>query len=239
MKPHALVVASVAAIMPSAALAQAYRCSVPATIERPRPDGPSAREPRRVVPTRGYTLALTWNPQYCRDNAARGGARFQCGAGNGFGFTLHGLWPDGDGVNRWPQYCRAAPLLSERVIRANLCTTPSVQLLQHEYAKHGTCMGLTPANYFRRASSLYGRLRYPDMQALSRRRGLTTAQFAQAFARANLGTTPAMMRITADRDGWLEEVWLCLDTRFAARVCSAHQRGRAGNLPLRIWRGGR
>jgi ribonuclease T2 len=230
---------AVAAVAPLPALAQAYRCSVPGEIARPRPDGPTTQQPRRVVPTRGYTLALTWNPQYCRENGDRQSARFQCGADNRFGFTLHGLWPDGDGVNRWPQYCSAAPLLSEQVIRRNLCATPSAQLLQHEYAKHGTCMNVTPAAYFNQASGLYGRVRYPDMEALSRRRGLTVGAFAQAFARVNRGLTPDMFRVTANRQGWLDEVWLCLDTRLRRTRCPAHQRSASANTPLKIWRGRR
>ncbi|WP_448501943.1 ribonuclease T2 [Sphingomonas sp.] len=236
MRPIAFLAAALALVAGSPAMAQAYRCSLPETLPRPRADGPSVREPRRDLPTASYTLALTWNPAYCRTGSGRADARFQCGGGNHFGFTLHGLWPDGAG-REWPQYCRPAPLLSERVIRRNLCTTPSVQLLQHEYAKHGTCMGISPAAYFNRASSLYARVRYPDMNALAARRGLTTGEFAQAFARANPGLTPAMFRITADREGWLEEVWLCLDLRFRYRQCPTHQRGRAASAGLRIRRG--
>jgi ribonuclease T2 len=223
---------------PAVASAQAYRCAVPADLPRPRPDLPSQSQPRRVLPIGGYTLAITWAPEYCRSHSRDGSARFQCGAGNRFGFTLHGLWPDGEGAT-WPQYCRAAPLLSADVLRRNLCATPSVQLLQHEYAKHGTCMGISPTQYFARSTRLYGRLRYPDMDALSRRSRLTAGAFAAAFARANPGISANMMRITATRQGWLDEVWLCLNTRFAFQACPAHQGGLAPTAPLKIWRGGR
>jgi len=92
----------------------------------------------------------------------------QCG-GNRFGIRLHGLWPDGEGKD-WPQYCAATDIVPRQVIAANLCSTPSAQLLQHEWAKHGTCMpGETPASFFRRSTGMYARLRYPDMNALSRR----------------------------------------------------------------------
>jgi ribonuclease T2 len=229
-------IAALALVTPVAAHAQAYRCAVPAELPRPRAEGPTQREPKRVLPTASYTLAISWNPQYCRTSGDRPGSKFQCESGNGFGFTLHGLWPDGKG-REWPQYCRPAPVLSDQVIRRNLCATPSAQLLQHEYAKHGTCMGISPTAYFERSTRLYGRLRYPDMNALSRRRGLTVGQFAQAFARANPGLTPAMFRVTTTRDGWLDEVWLCLDTRFAYRACPAHQGGAPVNRSVRIWRG--
>ncbi|UIJ46603.1 ribonuclease T [Sphingomonas cannabina] len=232
-----LALAAAALLTPVAASAQAYRCAVPGDLPRPRADGPDTREPKRVVPIGGYTLAITWAAQHCHDNAREASARFQCASGNRFGFTLHGLWPDGTG-RQWPQYCRPAPLLGEEVLRRNLCATPSVQLLQHEYAKHGTCMGLPPAQYFARSTGLYGRLRYPDMNALSRRPNLTAGQFATAFARANPGLRANMMRITANRQGWLEEVWLCLDKRFAFAACPAHQGGLKPSARLKIWRGG-
>ena len=198
------------AMVPGVASAQAYQCTAPdASMMTVRPDLPSEREPQRLLPIGHYTLAISWSPQHCRqpDRAAR--SRFQCGGANRFGFVLHGLWPDGIG-KEWPQYCKATPLLAERTIRANICSTPSAQLLQHEWAKHGTCMaGYTPDRYFARSTAMYGRLRFPDMDALSRQT-LTAGALAEAIARANPGMTPDMMRITATRQGWLDEVWLCL-----------------------------
>ncbi len=229
---------ALAAMLPTVATAQAYRCAVPADIPTPRADGPSTSQPRRVLPIGGYTLAITWAAQYCRDNAREASAAFQCGSGNRFGFTLHGLWPDGTG-RAWPQYCSPAPILSKVEIRKNLCATPSAQLLQHEYAKHGTCMGVPPAQYFARATGLFARLRMPDMNALSRRPNLTAAQFAAAFARANRGIAPNMLRVTANRRGWLDEVWLCMNTRFAFTACPASKGGLKPNARLKIWRGAR
>lgn len=233
-----LGLALAAVVAAPVAHAQAYRCAVPAAIPTPRADGPTTREPKRVVPIGGYTLALTWAPQYCRTNSRDAGAKFQCGVGNRFGFTLHGLWPDGKG-REWPQYCKPAAILSPDVIRRNLCATPSAQLLQHEYAKHGTCMGVAPAQYFARATKLYGDVRYPDMDGLSRRATLTAGQFAAAFARANRGMTPAMLRVTSTRQGWLDEVWICLNQRFAPVACPSHQKGVAASRRLKIWRGAR
>lgn len=231
-----LAFAALALLAPAVAAAQAYRCAIPGALPRPQFDGPDARQPKRVLPIGGYTLAVSWAPQYCNRNGSEVAARFQCGSGNRFGFTLHGLWPDGEGKD-WPQYCTSAPLLSEDVLRRNLCATPSVQLLQHEYAKHGTCMGVPPTQYFARATALYGRVRYPDMNGLSRRRGLTAGAVAAAVARANRGMAANMMRITANRAGWLEEIWICLDKRFAYARCPAHQGGLASSARVKIWRG--
>ena len=96
--------------------------------------------------------------------------------------------------------------------------------------------GYTPERYFAQSTGLYAKLRYPDMNALSRR-PLTAGKLAQAVADANPGVTADMMRITANRRGWLDEIWLCLDKTFRYQRCPAHQGGLAPNASVKIWRG--
>lgn len=227
----ALIVAAV----PSVAAAQAQRCARPDDALRPVPDLPSTDQPRRVVPIGGYTLAITWSPQFCREKAVSAAAQVQCAGGAKFGFSLHGLWPDGTG-NVWPQYCKSTHLLSPAAVAGMLCATPSVQLVQHEWAKHGTCTGMTSAAYFAKSRGLYAALRYPAMNQLWRR-PLTVGQFRAAFAAANAALPASSIRVTA-RGGWLEEVWICLDTRFSYTPCRIKSGGAASNVHLRIWRGG-
>jgi len=50
---------------------------------------------------------------------------------------------------------------------------------------------------------------------------LTESQFAQAFAAANPGLEPDSIRLNLDKQGWLQEVWLCLDTSFQSMHCAA------------------
>ena len=233
---RATAIALAALTVPSLASAQALQCAAPSSLPMGRPDLPSDKEPTRIVPIGSYTLAITWTPHYCREHADDTSARFQCGSGNRFGFTLHGLWPDGIG-KEWPQYCKSTALLPEPVIRGMLCSTPSAQLVQHEWAKHGTCMaGSSPAQYFARSSAMYAKLRFADMDALSRQ-PLTAGKFADAMAAANPGLRADMMRVTADRRGWLDEVWICLDKRFAYTRCAPHSGGLEANATVKIWRG--
>lgn len=236
MKLHLSFAAAMLVSLPGVANAQALICTPSANPPRPNPELPTADQPQRVLPIGGYTLAITWGPQFCRNGGFTPSARFQCGSGNRFGFTLHGLWPDGVGKD-WPQYCTATDLVPPAVIKGMLCTTPSAQLIQHEWAKHGTCMGTTPAAYFARSSAMYAKLRYPDMDALSRR-SLTVGQFAAAFAASNPGIPASAIRVTA-KSGWLDELWLCLDRRFAYERCKPHTGGLPGNARLKIWRGRR
>jgi ribonuclease T2 len=224
-------------MLPGVASAQALVCTPPATPPRPVADLPDAGQPKRVLPIGGYTLAITWAPEYCRKGGFSPAARFECGSGNRFGFSLHGLWPDGVGKD-WPQYCKATPILPPAVIKGMMCSTPSAQLIQHEWAKHGTCTGLVPSAYFGRSNGLYSKLRYPDMDALSRG-PLTVGKFQAAFAAANPGISANAIRVTAKRGGWLDELWLCLDTRLNYQRCRAGTGGLPSNATLKIWRGHR
>jgi ribonuclease T2 len=233
----AALTGAISAQVPAQAHAQALSCAVPREVPRPSPDLPDDRQPVRRLPIGSYTLAISWSPEYCRTARDRAASRFQCGGGSRFGFTLHGLWPDGVG-KEWPQYCRPTAILPRATIRRNLCATPSAQLLQHEWAKHGTCMaGSTADRYFARSTAMYRALRFPDMDALSRRPALTVGALAEEVARANPGMRASMMRVTTTRQGWLDEIWLCADTRFRYRACPAHQGGAASSERLRIWRG--
>ncbi len=217
------------------AFAQAVSCIAPSVLPRPRFDGPSKNEPARRIPTASYTLAISWSPQSCRSPGP--GDALRCGGKLGaFGFTLHGLWPDGAG-KIWPQYCRAAAILPRAIIRQNICVTPSPDLIQHEWAKHGTCMGRDPSAYFAKSRALYQALRYPDMKALSRRRNLTIGGFVDALVAVNPAVPARAVRVTTTKDGWLDELWLCLDKRFRYKTCKANQDGGSpSGRKLRIWR---
>lgn len=232
-----LKITAIAAMLgASPAFAQAMSCVPPKNISRPRPDLPSVDQPSRVLPIGSYTLAITWSPGFCRANGTDPDNKFQCGGNARFGFTLHGLWPDGVG-KEWPQYCTKTQLLPDAVIRKNLCATPSAQLIQHEWAKHGTCMPGTPADYFGKARRLYDALRYPDMAALSRQ-PLTVAQFKAHLARKNPGIPATAMRVTLTRQNWLDEVWLCLDIRLRYARCRPNSGGAPDAALVKIWRGG-
>jgi ribonuclease T2 len=233
-----LIAGALALALPGLASAQALSCAADPNPPRPHPELPSAAEPQRTLPIGGYTLAITWAPEYCHDKGSVPGATFECGGGSRFGFALHGLWPDGIGKD-WPQYCRSTPLLPPALIRQHLCATPSAQLLQHEWAKHGTCMARDPASYFARSTGLYAGLHYPDSNALSRDPALTVGKFADAFAAANPGMRADMVRVTVNPHGWLDELWLCLDTSFRYTRCRPGTGGAPREAALKIWRGSR
>lgn len=220
---------------PEAALVQeqAQSCQAPTDFAMPRVERANLDQVRRTAVTR-YTLALSWSPGFCAQRGDDADNSMQCsGAPGQFGFILHGLWPETDGRD-WPQYCAPTRAISRETLRAHLCMTPSPQLLQHEWARHGSCMAATPEAYFDEAERQYGRVRLPDMAALSSKPRLNAGDVRSAFISANLGLSRSMIAVRAGRGGWLEEVHLCLDRRFAWAACPVRDRGAGDGARLRV-----
>jgi len=187
------------------------------------------------MPVTGYTLALSWSPEFCR--TAGDTSSFQCSGRNGrFGLVLHGLWPEG-GNGRWPQWCPALRRPSPDMIRQNLCMTPSARLLAHEWAKHGACMVRKPETYFKVSRILWDSLTLPDLDRLSRREGLNAGMIREAFAAAFPALKPEMVGLRLNDRGWLSEVRLCYGKDFRPARCTASQFGPRDSAPANIWRG--
>jgi ribonuclease T2 len=207
------------------------RCRVPKRL-------PAAQSMRvspdqvRAIPVTDYSLALSWSPQYCRTRGTTD--HLQCGADTDFGFILHGLWPEGEGQS-WPQYCRPVGPIPADVSRRAFCATPSVDLQQHEWAKHGSCMTESPAAYFEAGTALFNALKWPDMDRLSRSR-TNVSGLTFAFVAANPGLRQDMIRVALSNAGWLEELRICLDTDFRPTRCPRDAPGAREREQVKIWR---
>ena len=217
------------------ALGQAYQCRIPqGAISLPAitRDGPV-----RETPVTGYTLALTWTPEFCRTRADNPRHARQCsGRGGRFGFTVHGLWPEGRGA-LWPQWCPTSRRPSQQAVRESLCTTPDTQLIAHEWARHGACMVRNPDSYMRITRILWRSLRLPDYDRLSRDDDLTAGAIRAAFADANRYWEPEHVGLVVNERGWLTEMRLCYGRDFMPARCDRRRFGPADEVPVRIWRG--
>lgn len=221
--------------MPAIAQAQAYQCRVPqGVVQVPRIESDGPARPMAVT---GYTLALSWSPEYCRGRGQRPADRMQCSGRNGrFGFIVHGLWPEG-GAGRWPQWCANPRQPSSGAVRPNLCITPSARLLAHEWAKHGSCMVKKPETYFKVSRILWNSLRIPDFDRLSHRKGLTAGLIRKNFADANPGLEPEHIGLELNRKGWLKELKVCYGKGFMPARCGRSHFGPRANTSAKIWRG--
>jgi ribonuclease T2 len=214
--------------------AQAFQCSTPRGpihVPQVQRDGPV-----RLVPITGYTLSLSWSPEYCRYRQDRVADRRQCsGTAGRFGFIVHGLWPEGR--ETWPQWCPAKRPLNTRELARNMCITPSAALLAHEWAKHGACMVRRPESYFKVTRILWNSLRWPDFDRLSRNDALTAGDVRKAFAEANAYWEPEHVGLVINERGWLVEMRLCYGRDFRPATCDARRFGPRDSAQVKIWRG--
>lgn len=180
-----------------------------------------------------YVLALSWSPAYCTLNRDRADPQ-QCGADQSFRFIVHGLWPQHE--RGWPDFC---PLPrgnqpSRQEVQSMLGIMPSRGLVQHQWRKHGTCSGLSPANYFDLTRQAFDKIRIPDIFTNSGQSGRISPQGAEAaFAAANPGLAPEGMAISCNR-GLLTEVRICLTKDLEFRNCPAVDRSGCRSPDLEL-----
>jgi len=213
--------------------AQAYQCRAPQVTSVPKitPDGP-----RRVMPITGYTLALSWSPEFCKPRKGDRTHAVQCSGKHGsFGLVVHGLWPESG--SSWPQWCDAGAALTPAQVRASMCMMPSARLVARQWAKHGSCMAARPANYLKVTRILWDSLRIPDYDRISREDALTAGRIRAAFADANPGIPESAIGVKLNEGGWLEEVRLCYAKSFRPVRCPAASWGTKDGAAAKIWRG--
>ncbi|KLI65222.1 ribonuclease T2 family protein [Aurantiacibacter marinus] len=222
-------------LVPAAAQAQAYQCRLPQSpvaVPGIQPDGPV-----RQTRVTGYTLALSWSPEFCRfrDDEARH-AR-QCSGREGrFAFIVHGLWPEGPG-GRYPQWCPARDTPTQSEMRGALCMSPDTRLVARQWAKHGSCMTSDAGAYLRITQILWNSLRWPDFDRVSRRTGLTAGDVREVFADANPYWDAEDVGLVVNDRGWLREMRLCYGADFMPVACDARRFGPDDDEDVRIWRG--
>jgi ribonuclease T2 len=164
-----------------------------------------------------YVLSLGWSPTWC---ALTGDERRdpQCDAGTGFGFTLHGLWPQYEAG--WPAYCRTVerdPTRGETAVMADIMG--GAGLAFHEWKKHGRCSGLSASDYYALSRQAYDAVKLPDiLRGLSKDIQLPASVVEDAFLEVNPNLAREMITITCE-DGMIDEVRLCLDRDLSPRRC--------------------
>ncbi len=173
-----------------------------------------------------FTLSLSWSPTYCGTPAGAGDHQ-QCSPGRRYAFVVHGLWPQYD--RGWPESCPSAETwVSEEVIDSMLDIMPSKKLIIHEWKKHGTCSGVSMADYFRATRLLFQRVRIPA-RYLSPTATVTTTpeQLVTDFVKTNRNLTADMISVQCgnalDR-ARLSELRICLDRRGNFSQCGENER---------------
>jgi ribonuclease T2 len=166
-----------------------------------------------------YVLALSWSANWCAlAGDARGDA--QCGAGRGLDFVVHGLWPQYEAG--YPAYCRTGerdPSRKESEAMADVMGGSGAAWYQ--WKKHGRCAGLAAQAYFALLRQADARVMVPEVFTRLRQDVRLPASVVEdAFLDANPGLARDMVTVTC-RDGYVQEVRLCLTRALAFRACGA------------------
>ena len=170
-----------------------------------------------------YQLVLSWSPTHCENNS-RGRNDTQCGPRRArpYAFVLHGLWPQYE--RGYPEYCRTRqrPFVPNPVIDSMMAIMPSRGLIIHQYKKHGTCSGYTPADYFKASRLLYQCVAIPQRYRQPKAAQFVTPQeLTREFLTANPDLRPGMLNVVCrrGRGNQLREVRICFDRKGRFRQC--------------------
>lgn len=169
-----------------------------------------------------YVLALSWTPSWCAiEGDARGSE--QCAPGQGYGFTLHGLWPQYE--TGWPSFCPSVERPPSRRQTGDMVDIMgSSGLAWHQWRKHGVCTGLGARDYFALSRLAYERVTRPALlRQTEQAYRLPASVIEGAFLEENADLAPDMLTVTC-RDGRIQEVRICLTRELEPRQCGADVR---------------
>lgn len=178
-----------------------------------------ANEPSqtRAAPVGGvfdyYVLSLSWSPTFCLTHQSDP----QC-SGKGYGFVLHGLWPQ-YASGGWPQFCSAGVPLNAGEREKGLTLFPTGKLLEHEWSKHGTCSGLGAMGYLEVTDRAVGAVEIPaQLQPFNASHYFKAEEVVRLFRQSNPGIGPDGVAVIC-RGPQLSEVRVCMDKDLAFTSC--------------------
>jgi ribonuclease T2 len=173
-----------------------------------------------------YVLALSWSPSYCAREAGQNDHQ-QCAPGRRFAFVVHGLWPQY--AKGWPEFCKTRESwVPQELIDGMLDVMPSKKLIIHEWKKHGTCSGLSQAEYFNSARRIFGALKIPA-RYLSPQAPvtITPGQLVTDFVKSNKALTADMLSVqcgNAKGQARLSELFVCVNKAGSFTACGTNEK---------------
>lgn len=163
-----------------------------------------------------YVLSLSWSPTYCATEGA-GERSIQCS--RPYAFMVHGLWPQYE--RGYPEFCRTreSDRVPDRLAQQYLDIIPSPGLIGHQWRKHGSCTGLSQAEYLALGRKAKNAVRIPDEFVLPARPiVISPREVEQKFIAVNQGLRPDAISVACDRRH-LTEVRICLSKDLQFTRC--------------------
>ncbi len=164
-----------------------------------------------------YMLVLSYAPDFCAQSSGDKDPR-ECGAGRKVGFVVHGMWPQGE-TTRGPENCGNASPVASSIVQTMLHYIPTESLIQHEWKTHGTCSGLSAADYFAAIRKARDAVKVPDELAGSSKQTMAPADVEAKVSAANPSYPKTAFRTSCYSDKELEEIRICLNKDLSPRAC--------------------
>ncbi|MDQ0704356.1 ribonuclease T2 [Pseudomonas sp. W3I7] len=175
-----------------------------------------------------YVLSLSWSPTFCLTHPGNE----QC-TGKGYGFVLHGLWPQ-YAKGGWPASCDTQSRLSAADLAKGALIFPTQALLKHEWAKHGTCSGLDASRYLEATDTALANVQIPQqLQPFNVPNYMEAREIEHLFRESNPAMGDHGMAVIC-KGRVLSEVRVCLskELRFAGCPRSVKSQCRGGDIRI-------
>lgn len=167
-----------------------------------------------------YVLTLSWSPEFCHGHPQSP----ECTNGH-FGFVVHGLWPQF--VNGYPENCSTAPGPSNPQSMTDIM--PDAGLVEHEWARHGTCSGLDADSYFKLVRQAFNSVKIPQSLTAPRSAfSMTPADLKEAFLKTNPRLQSQNMTVSCGNN-YLTAVSVCLSKSLDLVECGGAMRDCRAN----------
>lgn len=165
-----------------------------------------------------YLLVLSWAPEFCATHQSTMSSS-ECDPNRHYGFVVHGLWPQNNDGS-WPKDCGSAQPVSNDIVREMLPIMPARGLIQHEWATHGTCSGLSSQQYFGDIQQLYKSVKVPqEYQHPGAQFSASPSDIEQKFAQAN-GAPQTAFRVSCSGAAFVA-IEACFDKNFKYQNCGS------------------
>jgi len=179
----------------------------------------STPETLTAAPFDYYVLSLSWAPAFCAQPDAAGGNPKECAPGGRVGFIVHGLWPEATS-GKGPESCATAKPVPKSVVNFVLRDMLSASLVQHEWATHGVCTGLSPFDYFSAIIQARAAVQIPvQITSIEDEIGQSPGQIEAQFASANPSFPKTAFRTYCPRGAFQEER-ICFDKNLKPQPCT-------------------
>ena len=133
-------------------------------------------------------------------------------------WILHGLWPQYH--QGWPDYCKTNERPPSRAMTQAMTDIMGTSgLAWHQWKKHGTCSGLSAADYFATSREAYGQIVQPTvLNPLDELVRVPASVIEEAFIKANPQFQRDMITITC-KQSYIQEARVCLSKGLEPVPC--------------------